>query len=638
MSVETPGLARDAEVSAAEPDAHLKSYVTTWPIVACALLCWAIFLWASGRGYEFSDEAFDLVVMSDPHILEGGLSNFGDLLHPLYLLVSGDIASLRIAGMLIVSAFGVLFGLAVSRFLEPRVRSPLDRSATVLGIAVCVFWQHQTWDATPDYNLLNLCALLLFFSGLLASVSSDDHAERRTLFAGETIGPVILCAVGLTTMALTKASTAILAVILGVFWTVFVQPRRPIASLVLTAVLTAILLIFGMSAIDGSPFEFVAAKLRALDLITPPGGTGDVHGIATSVFGVFFKQWWKVAQAALFAGIVFALGLAWSSVAITESQAVRRRWLAPAIAGVIAILTLWWRIEDLQIGQGFVGFRVWRLPLALVLSGLWIRTVLLGQSRLGHQSRKSLWTAFILTMAPVSYSVGTDNLLIWHMAGAGIFWAAAMMVLINLVMPTQREGAQRATAFLCGITSVALLLGVVIVPGRIGLPVWDNTISIPIGPQGSRVAVTPAAADYIGTFRQVAFENDFTIDTPVVDLSEMGVGLTFALGGKPLGSPFWLISDGGIPDEAERRQTIAAQAAGAQRFLAVVPATQLCNAWVITGSPTYLPIVRNVLTARGINFPENYRIVGRASRNDLGWTQVLWKPLPEAQRRACRTD
>ena len=617
-------------ISIAEPDAKVGTDAAIWPIGLCVLLCWAIFFWASGRGFEFSDEAFDLISISNPGFSKA-ITNFGDLWHPLYVAVNGDIATFRVAGMVLLSACGALFGLAISRFIEPRVDRPSERFATVLGIAVCVFWQHQTWDPTPDYNMLNLCALLLFFSGLLESVSLDRDRETRAASFVGLLGPVLLCAASLTIMALTKASTAVSAIALGAAWTVLLRPPRPILSLALTALLSLGLLVFAATLIDGSISDFVAVKMQALDAFKSPDGNGDLHGIAASVVGVFAKQWWKVAEAVSFASILLCLGLIWSWLITRSSQTAQARGYAYFAVAAIGLILLWSRVEDLQIGQTFMGFRVWRLPLALVLLALAARVAFLTRFRLDRQQRRIAFAAVLITLAPASYSIGTDNLLIWHMAGAGIFWAAAMMLLTKFVSPQARQHARRAAALLCSAATLALLVGVVIAPGRIGLPLWEQTVTTPIGPEASLVAVTPAAAAYIGTFRQAAHDNGFTLNTPVVDLSEMGVGLTFALGGKPLGSPFWLISDGGIPDETERRETIRAQAASALRFLAVVPPSELCRAWVITGSPDYFPIVQTVMSARGIRFPEDYRAVGRASRADLGWEQVLWKPRSDLE-------
>jgi hypothetical protein len=597
-----------------------------WLTAICVAAYCAIFFWGSGRGYEFFDEAFDLVTIADPSAYSG-VSDFGHLWHPLYIALNGSIALFRIAGFLILSACGALFASAVVQFSDARDRISWARLAVVLGVAICISWQYQTWKATPDYNMLNLCALLLFFSGLLNAARFGSTPDRTTNFYRDTLGPAALCAAGISLMVLTKATTAVLAVLLGVTWVVFLRPRRPVACILLTALLAAALLAMAMIVIDGNISTFIGNKIRAFELLNPPGTRGDVHGIMTSVVGPFSKEWWKIAEALIFAAILFALGLAWSCLLTAAPSKARWRWAAHFIAAVIAILVLWWRDQDMDTMEPFMGFRLWRLPLAFVLIAFTVRILWLTRSPIERSQARILMAAGILAIVPLAYSFGTGNLLIWHVAGAGIFWAAAMMVLAALLPVSIREDVWRAIALLCGATSVGLLLSVMIAPGRIGAPVWEQTVTVQIAGQPSRLAVNPIAADYIQAFQSAARADGFRIGSPMIDLSEMGLGLSFALGGKPLGAPPWLISDGALAKQAERRGTIALQAAGVPRLLADVPVADLRRAWVITGDPVYFDLMQPVLTSLGLKFPEGYLAVSRTSRSDLGWSQTLWKPL-----------
>jgi hypothetical protein len=590
------------------------------------LLCWAVFIWACGRGYEFSDEAFDLILISDPFSYHG-LSNFAHLWYPLYLALNGDIALFRITGTVILALCGGLFGLVISRFIDERQGVTSARVVTVLGVGVCIFWQHQTWDPTPDYNMLNLCAVLLFFSGLLESTRAAKKFGALSGFFWNMLGPAILCAVGISLMALTKATTAVLAVLFGLAWVVLLRPSRPLSWIILTTVLATFLVGVAMIATDGGIVTFIDIKIQFL---RSPGTNGQAHGIATSVFGPFLKEWWKVAEALSFAMILFVLGLGWSYLLTSEGVVARWRGAAHVIAVALAGILLWWRVQDLHVAQSFMGFRVWRLTLALVLIAFALRILWLINFHIDETRQRLLSAAAILTVAPAAYSFGTGNLLIWHVAGAGIFWAAAMMVLADLAPLSRREELRRAIAFLCGVMSVGLLLSVMITPARLGSPLWEETVPVAMGAKGSRLAISPAAATYFETLQGAARENGFSIGTPTIDLSEKGLGLVFALGGKPLGALPWLISDGALPEESERREMITLQAADLPRQLAAVPVSELRRAWVITGAPAYFEIMRSALMARGLNFPDGYRVVSRTSRRDIGWTQVLWKPLDDA--------
>src|SRR5437868_5053230 len=83
-------------------------------VVGLALI-WAGFLWASGRGFDVTDEANYLLSIHDPTRYVGA-SDFGVVWAPLDRLVGGDIRLLRIAGFAVLQAFALAFGFSVVRF------------------------------------------------------------------------------------------------------------------------------------------------------------------------------------------------------------------------------------------------------------------------------------------------------------------------------------------------------------------------------------------------------------------------------------------------------------------------------------------------------------------------------------------
>jgi hypothetical protein len=594
----------------------------------CVLLYWAGFLWAVPRGYEFSDEAFDLVLIADPFRYIG-VSDFARLWHPLYLALNGDIVWFRIMGAVLLCACAAMFALSLARFADRLAGPHGSRAMIVLALGICVSWHYQTWDPTPDYNMLNLCAMLLFFSGLLGASAARGALIAPASLRRDLIQPVLLCAVGLTLMALTKATSAVLALLLGLAWLTLLPPRRPLACIALTAILTLALLSLAMIVLDGSISEFVALKMRAFEDLQHAEGADDVHGIGASVVRPFAKAWWKLGEAVLFAALLFGLGLAWSYALTAARAAKAARWTAPAIALVLAALVLWWRVDDLQGVQPFVGYRLWRLPLLLVLIAFAANILWQSRLRFDRTRLRILFAAALLALAPAAYSFGTGAILILHATGAGIFWAAALILLATLVPLPRRDHVVGAVAFLCGATSIGLLAGTMIAPGLFAAPLWQQTSEISVGARPGRIRVTPAVAVYVESFQQAAHANGFRAGTPIIGLSEKGLGLAFALGAKPLGAP-WLVADGGLPTEAIRRAAVAQQVPAAIRSLGRVPAPELQQAWVLTGDPSYLEIVKTVLASNGLNFPEGYRVVSRSTRSDLPWTEVLWKPLDQA--------
>jgi hypothetical protein len=601
-----------------------QSKATARLIWACVLFICAVMVWGGSKGYDFSDEAFDLITIAHPY---DGVSDFGRIWHVLYVLAGGSVAIMRLACFAILSACGILFAFTALRFSGAETARARDRLTVAAGVTACVSWQYTAWKPTPDYNMLDLSALLLFFSALLMSELPVRSVDKKSGSALRLFVPSLLCGLSLAILVLTKATTAVLAVSLGLLWLFMLRPSRPMLRLGTAAGTALLVLSVSMIAIDGSISAFIEAKVQAVMLLIPPQGGALPHGIDRSLTGQFFKPLWKVAEVASFSLVLLGLGLSWSWSVIPGRNAAPRQWLASALAFLIAALVAWSRFEDLQAGQTFLGYRVWRLPLILVSLAFCLRLVWLVRFHISPRERKLAIAACILMAAPAAYSFGSDSLLIWHMMGGGIFWAGAMILLAGIAPQISRRGLLVSVALLCGATGSALLASVIAEPGRIGKPLWQQTVSVRVGPRHSLLSVNRAAADYITAFQHAAGEQGFAIGTPVIDLSEEGPGLTFALGGTALGQPPWLMSDGDLTNESERQQTLALEAAGAPRKLDQIPRDVLRRAWIITGDPAYLHMVQPAVTRIGLNFPMAYRLVYRRTRNDLGRTQALWKPL-----------
>lgn len=599
-----------------------KLKVTSRLVWACVLFICAVMIWGRTKGYEFSDEAFDLITIDRPY---DGVSDFGRIWHILYVAAGGSVAILRLVCFAILSGCGILFAFIALCLVGSEKTDARDHLTVAAGVAACVAWQYTAWKPTPDYNMLDLGALLLFFSSLMMSELPARSVDENAAPNLRIFGPSLLCGFSLAILALTKATSAVLAASLGLVWLFLLRPSRPLLRLGTAAVTAVVLLTISMIAIDGSISAFIEAKSQAVMLLIPAQG-GFPHDIDQSIIGHFSKPPWKVAEATSFALILLSAGVAWCWSVVPRCSDSNQYWLAPALAFLIAGMVAWWRFEDLEVGQTFLGFRVWRLPLLLVSLAFCVRVLWLASFRISLRERKLATAAWILMTVPAAYSFGSGTLLLWHMVGASIFWAGAMILLASTAPEMARRSLLLSIALLSSATSAGLITSVIVDPGSIRAPLWQQIISVPVGPRHSLVSMNRAAADYITTFQRAAGEQGFAIGIPVIDLSEEGPGLTFALGGTALGQPPWLMSDGDLTNDAEKRQTLATQATGIPRNLNQMPRDRLRNAWIITGDPAYLQIVQPVVTKLGLNFPDGYRVVYRGTRRDLGRTQILWKP------------
>jgi hypothetical protein len=600
------------------PSASSRWISAIVPISAYVLGCWTVFIWASNKGYQFTDEAFALISVSAPSSY-GTASDFGYLLRPVYLLMNGDIAWFRIVGAVALWGCALSFGWNLSRFIDARRGFFPQRLCLMLAVGVCLFWQYpESWNLTPSYDVLNICGLLLIFAGLLSAVPAETFVEAsRGVYRG-TLGPSLLCAIGLVIMALTKPPSCAAAILLGLAWVCFLHPKWPIQYIATTAGLAIILASIAILTIDGSYPEFLHRKMQAFQEIQAQGNY-NAHGIVKSIVGPFVSKWWKILQVSSFVGIILVLGLGWSWLSLSPRVGLRR-WPVYALAVALGAILAWWRTSDLQGSESPIAFQDWRFSawhfalyaMLAALAGVWLQRL---RAPIDPGTRRIILAATILAVAPLAYSFGTANAVIFHMSQANIFCAAAMILLGTLAPPHRRSNLLQDIAFLCGAMSFGLLVGVILTPGRLAEPLWRQTESVALGPYNARLMVEPAIAEYIDALQSTARTHGFKTGTPVIDLSvRSSQGSAFLLGAKPLGSPWHLLYGP------------ASGPAYAHFVLSRVPDAELRQAWVITDMGKNLDDARVLLQYLGLNFPAGYELVGGANRSDVGWTTRLWKP------------
>ena len=199
-------------------------------------------------GFDFTDESFYLVWISNPFLYDGSITQFGFVYHPIYKLLGGDIATLRQVNILIT--FGLALGLVYSYLtsLTPVLKESRFTLLTLsAGFATSVFIHFDSWLVTPSYNSLALQSLLVSSVGL---VFAEKCVCRASLIGWLLIG------VGGWLAFMAKPSTA-LALAVCVFIYLLLARKFSIRMLAFTVACVLVLLLASALMIDGSVAGFV---------------------------------------------------------------------------------------------------------------------------------------------------------------------------------------------------------------------------------------------------------------------------------------------------------------------------------------------------------------------------------------------
>jgi hypothetical protein len=576
--------------------------VDTFNFVACFVVCWGLLLFAMGRGFEFTDEAYYLIWASNPFIYSWSPSQFGFVWHALYEVVGGDIGLFRLGGAVVLSACAFIFGCALWSFLAPRLRPTFDITF-VLALMTASLWSFVPWIPSPSYNQLNLCGLLLLLAGLIsvASIKSDSSA----LFKAEVkvVGAAVIAAVGCCICALAKPTTALAAMAIGGIWIAALRPPKALLFIGTSVVLAAAFMFAAVVMIDGSLAVYLDRNITALRVMTLLGsyGVGDIwRGVIDPVIDIATDPLRRGPVIAMvIAGILWLLGVSWTNGRLGT-------W---AVAFPLAIVVGLARASDEPYWFSFSLIA----PLILLLAFTSVLSLKILRSRDPDWRRYSVLVC-LLAITPFCFSIGTNNRLIYHASAAAVFWFAAMSPLAVLAAPANRGSYIHAVKAACGFLTAGMLVGALTNPYRLESSIWNQNQVLKVGARAAPLLVDRLTADYISVLRQAAQGQGFQPGTPVIDLTGESPGTVFAIGGEAPGSP-WLA--GGYPGSLPVVRDI----------LGRVPKAKLSRAWILTAAPQGVgrALPESTLTPLGLDFPNSYEEVARSHFVRNG-DHILWKP------------
>ena len=584
---------------------------------------WLLWLTASGalaglfaalrvcaHGFDFTDESFYLIWIAQPFEYPFSSTQFGFIYHPIYQWLSGDIAALRRANVLLTFGLGaVFFALIIRRQLAPAELSKLSQlllSVTLASGATASLVSSGMWIATPSYNSLCLQAILLAAIGLILA---DLHATPAS--AG---GWILLGVGGALTFMAKPSSAAALAVCSLITLAISGRWRTPLLALAAASAVggvTACAL-----AIDGSLVAFATRLDGGLQLAR---GLNDHYSIAHALRLGAPRT--NTAQQTTFLTVT----------AVTVCGALLLGARHPLLAGcgrllglltgaaVFAMLCGWPPLLPLLGRLG--GLLLFAVPLAALVLSL-IQGASAGLCRVPRQT-VALFVGFLAL--PYCYAFGTINDYWVYIAQAAPFGlAAGVSLLVTLPDGGRKMAALCALALLTLVLSTQLELGAMRHPYRQAEALATQTQAIAIGPRAAVLQMSREFAQYITDARDLAVTAQFKANNPMIDLSGQSPGLLFALNARSIGQAW---SVGGQ----------AGSAALATRMLAQVSCGDLALAWILIEPHSRRALPTTVITSFGANLAKDFAVVGSfdapsapRGRPRRGRQQIL-KPIRTVQ-------
>ena len=566
----------------------VESVVLICSAIGTALSLGWVF-WYSGYGYDFTDESFYLIWISEPFNYKQSVTQFGFIYHPLYELLDGNIASLRRANILITFA---LAWMMTSCFLKvvlrgARVESTarLVASAAIATASLAILVFSGMWLSTPGYNSLAFQALLLSATGL---VLAEKRVSLRSVLGWLLIG------LGGWLAFMAKPTTAA-AMGLCVLVYLPLAGKFDIRLLAISTATALGLVVASAFAIDGSVIAFVARLRGGLELAGMLNNGNSVDHLIR--FGSFSLG--AEGRFALLAGTAVLL-VAFKALN-ARSQVTRNAGSAVSICFALASFAMIFELAPkmLQVGQ-FQALVLCAVPFAAILMAV-LKSVAAGVVAI---SRPQLALGLAFLVMPYAYAFGTNNNYWVLAANAGIFWILGSLVLFYRPTPDQTLVAILPSIGLATqLVVVALIQAGIQTPYRQPQPLRDNDYKLEVGRPGSTLVVSKGFGQSLAGAILVARGSGFTSGTSMLDLTGVSPGILYAIHATSIGQPWTIGGYLGSDNFAEE-------------MLKGVPCEVLASAWLLVEPNGPARISPRVLRGFGADLLTDFAVVGTVNIAD----------------------
>ena len=558
-------------------------------------------------GIDFTDEAFYLVWISNPFLYNVSVAQFGYIYHPLFLILSGDIASLRQANILIT--FGLSCWLTYI-FLKPLApensTQKIDLPILTAGLATTSFTSLiylGNFLPTPSYNSLAFQGVLITAIGLLLA---DKLNSFRSVVGWVLIGT------GGWLVFMAKPSTA-LALSVGVLVYLVIARKFSVRMILLAIASALVLLLISALLIDGSIAKFaerVRLGVESIRIMEAKHTTKTIRQ-AMTIFGVVF---FTIAIRYVVVHKKFAFALLLISALLVDGSIIKLT--ESLLSGV----------EFMDGGQSKLIIRQGLVILGVTFFALVIKFIFKNKEILSNISSDQKYLALLFFVMPLIYSFGTNTPYWQHGVSASIFWFFASF---TILCPFDREKSKWSYAI--PFVLIAQAVTATFLQKSFDRPSHHRHGSIvKIGASGSNLILSAGYAQYFEEAKAAAQNAGFQVSTPMIDLSGYSPGILFALGAESIGLP-WII--GGNPGSLSL----------AKAALGRTSCKQIATAWVLFEPDGPRSIPTELLLSLGAEFPANYKFAGswQTAEGAGGYvesrTQVLYSPIaPDKTLEVCQ--
>jgi len=583
----------------AKNDHSINNLIADCISVFTIILASFLFLWmltTANRGLDYSDDAYSYFWARYPFEYRFAIRLSGFFLHPIDLLVNHSLAGLRMVGMFLTAAIGVLIGIVTANRVS-GISARLAKADFIAACALAIFIGCIHWLNTPSYQLMTVWGLGLLLAGFTILARRPPSSIAAQLCTASLIsgGGLIL--------AFAKIPTAMVAGALTIGLVLCAYDQSKVARWHLLGLIVLVeALLFAVTAALLSPSYIVELLREGVSLRSGYGGLfdlllkhlADFRNMPPKFVVIIAISATSILTTLVPSAYLCAFRVAPSTIALTLG--------AIAICGALAFSNPVQPILD--------RYDVYNHGIQMTVLAFAALTLATAVYRYRKQAirRETVVLVMLMILAPWVASLGTGNNFLAHTAAYSGFSGLAIIV-ANLEMPNL---VARATRLFVVLMSGAILYVAAQHPYRLNRPVPDQNVPAKLdGLNGGIVLVDAPTASFFSNLHDGARAGGLSAGMPLFDLAGFGPGFNLALGTKPPVYP-WIAA--GYPNSP----------AILDKIWSLTPQADRERAWVIG------PIHESFQGATALNFlmplDLNYELVLRIAEPQTGMNIELWRP------------
>lgn len=585
-----------------------------------------LFLFHIDLGVDITDEG--LYLLSAQHANKDliGTSHFQHYTNLLWLLAGKNIALFRAYGLFLLVVSSAFVMSSIIRYLELLIESiriskadkVLWYSASNISVLVYYYW----WLPTPSYNWLALFCCLLTLGLLLRLICltklNDNHISHSVVIIGVVIG--LLLAIAFVAKPPTMVVLSVVAVVCIFFVS---SPKYGFNVSFLIGVSAVFFFFLHTLVFEGGVFHYIlnitialehAATLFGHDISSklPLSFYGDLLSLPSYIFKNAQSSSY-VALSIIFVNVVFCF------FSLLPDKYIKRLNI---LLMLVTIVLAWWELNITQHWEGGIylgrkiGFGAITLLVLVTLPvlAIRIRELLYLKSEIDTNFKYFVILIFSIIFCNFAYSLGSSNGFLRQGGGAFVFIALALI--ITSVWVERHNNAKwisSLSSILVVFSSFLIFKGAYNEPYRLGASLSEQQHSVTFLGTNSSLKVDLDTAIYINALKCLALENGWSENFTFIDLTGGTPLASFVLNGAPL-KRAWILG------------AYSGSEAAARYILEQSDASEIKSSWVLTAPGGKQEINPSVLDVAGINFEEDFELVGELETAHRREKQYLWRP------------